>query len=172
MIKKKLIFKLRTLESFIVCSPHWQTCQFQVSLPRFWAFYPHTRSSSPELMLCHNSGVSGIPSKPSSPISDLIKPVLVLWGSGCQNYRRQTARPKNWDNKRPMATKKSITFFTIRAYRLYPKPFKWNWLAVTTTILYRTILAFRKLANWLSKSTTGQPFAIMLRPMWKAVTFT
>ena len=171
MIKKKPTFELKILESFIICSSHWQTHQFQVSTPRFQASRSSTRSPSVEPTLCHSSGVSGIPSKSSLPISNLTKPVLVVWSSGCKSYRRLTLKPKNWGNKRPIVMKKSMRFFTIRAYRLYPKPFKRSWLAVTTTILWPAILALRRLANCWPKSTTGQPSATTLRPTWKAVTF-
>ena len=171
MIKKKPTFDLKTLEFFIVYSPHWWTRQFQISTPCFRVSRPSIRSSSAELRLCHSSGVSGVPFKPSSPMSSLIKPVLIVWGSGCKNCRRLTARPKNWDNKTPTVIKKLVRFFTIRAYCSYPKPFKRSWLAVTTTILWPAILASRKLANCWPENTTGQPSAPTLRPTWKAVTF-
>ena len=155
MIKKKPTFDLKTLKSFIVCSSHWQMHQFHVSSPRFWASCPNTKSSSAEPTLRHSSSVSGVPSKPSLPMSNLINLVLIVWGLGCKSCRRPTARPKNWGSKRPMATKKSMTFFTIKAHHLYLKPFKWNWLAVTTTILWPAILASRRLANCWAKNTTG-----------------
>ena len=147
MIKKKPIFKLTTLESFIVYSFHWQTHQFQVLIPSFRAFCLSTRSSSVESTVCHSFSVSWVLSKPSLQMSNLTKPVLVVWGLGCKNWRRSTARSKNWGNKRPTIIKKSMTFFTIRAYHLYPKLFKRSWLVVTTTILWPAILASRKLAN-------------------------
>ena len=90
-----LQFSLITLESFIVCSLHRQTRHFQVSITRFGASCSSTRSSSEEPTLCHSSGVSGVPSKPSSPMSDLTKPVLVIGGWGCKSCRRPTLRPKN-----------------------------------------------------------------------------
>ena len=68
-------------------------------------------------------------SKISSPMSNLIKPVLVVWASVCKSCRMLTKRLKNWGNKMPTATKKLITFLTIRAYRLYLKPFERSWLA-------------------------------------------
>ena len=171
MIKKKPIFKLRTLKSFIVCSSHWQTRQFEVSTPRFWASRPSTRSSSAEPTLCYNSSVFEVPSEPSLPISDFTKPVLVVSGSGCKSCRRPTLGPKNWGNKRLPVMKKSMRFFTIRAYHLYPKLFEQSWLAVITTIIWPAILALRRLATRWPKSTTGQPFATTLRPTWKAMTF-
>ena len=171
MIKKKLTFKLKTLKSFIICSLHWQMRPFQVSIPRFRASRPSTKSSSTKFMLCQSFGIFGLPSKPSLPMSNLMEPILVVWGSGCKSCRRPTARPKNWDNKRRMAMKKSMRFFTIKAYRWYPKPFKRSWLGVITTIFWSAILALRRLANCWPKNTTGQPSAITLRPTWKAVTF-
>ena len=162
-MKKKLTFELRTLKSFIVCSPHWQTRQFQVSTPRFWASCSSTRSLFAEPILCYSSGVFRVLSKLGLPISNFIKPILVVWGSGYKSCRRTTARPKNWGNKRPIARKKSMRFFTIGAYRLYPKPFEWSWLAVSTTIFWPAILVLRKFANCWPKNTTGQPFATMLR---------
>ena len=171
MIKKKPTFELKTLESFIVCSPYWQTRQFQVSTPRFRASCPSTWSSSAEPMFCHSSGISGVPSKPSSSMNNLTKPVLIVSGSGCKSCRRLTLRLKNWGNKRPTVMKKLMRFFTLRAYRLYPKPFEQSWLAVTTTICWPAILALRKLANCWPESTTGQSSATTLRPTWKAITF-
>ena len=138
-MKKKPIFKLRTLKSFIICSPHWQTRQFQVSTTRFRASRPSIRSSSAELTLCHSSGVFEIPYKPSLPMNNLIKPVLVVWGSGCKSCMSPTARSKNWGNKRSTVIKNSMRFFTIKAYRLYPKPFERSWLAVSTTIFWPAI---------------------------------
>ena len=164
MIKKNPTFKPKTLKSFIVCSFHWQMRQFQVSTPRFWASRPSIRYSSAKPMLCHSSGVFGVPSKPSLPMSNLTKPVLVVWGSGCKSCRWPTARPKNWNNKRPTIMKKLMKFFTIRAYRLYPKRFERSWLAVTTMIFWLAILALRRLANCWPKNTTGQSSAITLRP--------
>ena len=145
--------------------------QFQVLTPRFWASHPSNRSSSAEPMLCHSSGVSRVPSKPILPMSDLTKPVLVVWGSGCKSYRRPTLRPKNWGNKKPTIIKKLMRFFTIRAYCLYSKPFKRSWLAVTTTILWPAILTLRRLRNCWPKSTTGQTSDTMSSPTWKVVTF-
>ena len=165
MRKKKPIFELKILKSLIVCSPHWQTRQFQISTPRFWSSCPSTRSSSAEPTLCHSFGVSGVPSELSSSISNFIKPVLVVWDSGCKSCRRQTTRPKNWGNKKLTAMKKSMRFFIIRAYYSYPKPFKRSWLVITMTILWPAILALRRLANCWPKSTTGQPFATTSRPM-------
>ena len=153
MIKKKPTFKLKTLKFFIVCSPHWRMRQFQISTPRFRAFCLSTRSLSAEPTPCYSSGVSEIPSKPSSLMSDLIKPVLVIWGSGYKSCTRPTAKPQNWGNKRPTAIKKLIRFFIIRTYRLYLKPFERSWLAVTTTILWPAILASRRLANCWRQST-------------------
>ena len=170
-MKKKPTFKLKTLESFIICSPYWQTRQFQVSTSRFWASRLSTRSLSAEPTLCHSFCVSGVPSKPSSPMSNFMKPVLVVWDSGYKGCRKATTRPTNWGNKRPTAIKKSMRFFTTKAYRLYPKPFERSWLAVTTTILWAAILASKRLANCWLKNTTGQFFATTLRPTWKPVTF-
>ena len=164
MMKKKPTFELRTLESFIVCSSQWQTHQFQVSLPRFWASCPCNKSSSAEPTLCHSSSISGIPFELSLPMSNLMKPILVVWGSSCKCYRRPTAKPKNWSNQRPTDIKKAMKFFTIRAYHLYLKPFKQSWLAVTTTIFWPGILASKKLANYWPKSTTRQPSATTSRP--------
>ena len=90
-------------------------------------------------------------------MSDLMKPVLVVWGSSCKSCRRPTLRPKNWGNKRPTVIKKSMRFFTIKAYRLYPKPFERRWLAVTITILWPANLVLRRLTNCWPKSTTSQP---------------
>ena len=163
MRKKKPTFELKILESFIVCSPHWQTRQFQVSTPRFRASSPSNRFLSAKPTLCHSSNISGVPSKPSSPMSDLIKPVLVVWGLGCKSCRRPIARPKNWGNKRQTAIKKSMRFFTIRAYCLYPKPFKQSWLAITRTILWPAILASKRLANCWLENTTDQPSATTSR---------
>ena len=171
MIKKKPIFELKTLKSFIVCSPHWQTHQFQVLAQCFWPSRPSIRFSSVKSMLCYSSGVSGVPSKPSLPTNNLIKPILVVWGSGYQSCRRPTTRPKNWGNKKPTVIKKSMRFFTIRAYRLYPKPFKGSWLAITITIFWPAILASRRLANCWPKNTTSQPSTTTSRPTWKTVTF-
>ena len=95
MMKKKATFELRIIESFIVSSSHWQLRQFQVSTPRFQASCPSTRSSSAKPMPCHHFGVFGVPSQPSSPMNDPLKPVLVVWGSSCKSCRRPTARSKN-----------------------------------------------------------------------------
>ena len=165
MIKKKPIFELRILKCFIVYSHHWWTRQFQISIPHFWASCPSTRSLSEEPTLCHSSDFSGVPSKPSLPISNLIKPVLVVWGPGCKSCRRLTAKPKNWGNKKPMVIKKLMRFFIIRAYRLYPKPFKRSWLAVTTTIFWPAILASKRLVNCWPKKTTSQPSTTTSRPI-------
>ena len=151
MIKKKPTFELKTLKSFIVCSLHWQTHQFQVLTPCFRAFRPNTRFSSTELMLCHSSGLFRVPSKPSSSMSDLMKLILVVWSSCYKSCRRLTARPKNWGKKRLTAIKKLMTFFTVGVYHLYPKPFKQSWLAVTTTIFWLAIFASRRLANFWRK---------------------
>ena len=171
MTKKKPTFKLRIFKSFIGCSFHWQMRQFQVSKPRFWASSLSTRSSSAKPTLYHSSGISGVPSDPSSPMSNFTKLVLVVWGSGDKSCRRSPARPKNWGNKRPTVIKKSIRFFIIRAYCLYPNSFKQSWLAVRTKILWPAILASKRLANCWLKKTIGQPSATMSRPTWKAVTF-
>ena len=170
-MKKKPIFKLKTLKSFIVCSFHWQTYKFQVLTPYFRASRPSTRSSPTEPTLCHSSGVSEVSFKPNLPMSDLMKPGLVVWGSGCKSCRKLTARSKNWGNKRPTAAKKLMTFFTIRAYHSYPKPFEWSWLAITTTIFWPVILASKRFANCWSKNTIDQPSATTSRPKWKAATF-
>ena len=162
-MKKKPTFELRTLKSFIVYSLHRQTHQFQVLTPRFWSSCPSTRSFSAKPTLCHTSGVFEVLSKPSLPMRDFIKRVLIVWGSGCKSCRRPTARLKNWGYKKPTAMKKSMRFFTIRGYRLYSKLLKRSWLAVSTTILWLTILALRRLANYWPKSTTGQASATMPR---------
>ena len=170
-MKKKSIFKLKTFKSFIICSLHWHTRQFQVSTLHFRAFCPSIKSLSTQPMLCHSSSVCGIPSKPSSPMSEIIKPILLIWSLSCKSCRKPTAKPKNWDNKRPTTIKKSIRFFTIRAYRLYSKPFKRSWLAVTIIIFWPAILVLKRLANCWPKNITGQPSATMSKPMWKAVIF-
>ena len=168
MIKKKPTFKLKTLKSFIFCSPHWQTRQFQVSTPRFWFYCPSTRTLSAEHTLCHSSGISEIPFEPSLPMSKLIKWVLVVWGLGYKSCIRLTVRSKNWGKKKPMAIKKSMRFFTIRAYYLYPKPFKRSLLAVTMTILWPAILASRRLANCWPKSYNPLPRRQGLRErLWR-----
>ena len=170
-MKKKTTFEQRRLKSFIDCSFYWQMLQFQVAAPRLQAYRLNTKSQFAELVLCHSSGVFEVPSKLNLPINNLIKPLLVVWGSDCKNYRKPTATPKNWSNKRPTAIKKLIRFFTIKDYRLYLKPFKRNWLAVITTIFWPAILASKKLVNCWPKNTTGQSFATMSRPMWKVVRF-
>ena len=145
MIKKKPTFKMRTLKSFIVCSPHWQTRQFQVLTPCFQASRRSTRSLSTEPTLSYSCSVSGVSFKPSLPMSNLTKLVLVVWGLGCKSCRRLTSRPKNWNNKKLTIMKKSMRFFTIRAYRLYPKLFEQRWWAVTTTIFWPVKLHWENL---------------------------
>ena len=154
-MKKKPTFELKTLRLFIIYSFHWQTRQIKVSTPCFVAFRPSTRFSSAKPTLCHSSGISPVFPKPSLPMSNVIKPVLVVWSSGCKSCRRSTARPKNGGNKKLTATKKSMTFFTIRDYCLYPKPFKRSWLGVSMTIFRLAILALRRLANSWPKNTIG-----------------
>ena len=131
---KKKSFRLKALKFFIVYNLQWQMLQFQVLMPWCQAFCLSIRSQSAELTFCHSSADFEIFSKPSLPMRDFIKPVLVVWGSGCKSCRRLIVRLKDWGNQKSNAIKKSIRFFTIKAYRLYPKPFKWSWSTITTTI--------------------------------------
>ena len=42
-MKKKLIFKVKILKSFIVYCSYWQILQFQVLAPRFQAYRLNTK---------------------------------------------------------------------------------------------------------------------------------
>ena len=83
-------------------------------------------------------------SKPTLLIKNIIKPVLIVWDSSCRSCKRPTTKLKYWWNKRPTDTKKSIRFFTMRAYNLYPKLFEWRWLALSTTIFWPAILGSKR----------------------------
>ena len=163
IIKKKSIFELKILELFIVCSLYCQMLQFQVLKPRFQASRLSTKFQFTEPTLFYSYGVSGISFKPSSPMRNLIKPVLVVKSLDCKGYKRPTVRLKDWGNKMPMATKKWMRFFTIKAYCLYPKLFKRKWLAVNTKIFWLAILAFTKQVSCWPKKIIGQPSTITLR---------
>ena len=137
---------------------------FYVSMPRFQAFCLNTKFQSVKSTLCHSYGIFKISFKPSLPIKNLIKPVLVVWRLSCKSCRMATARPKDSNNKKPIAICQLMRFFIITAYCLYPKPFKRNWLAVITTIFWPAILISKKRMSYWHKNTMSQPSAIMSRP--------
>ena len=107
-------------------------CQFQILV--FQAFCFNIKSKSAKPILHHNFEISGAHSKPSQLMRHLIKLILLVWGSGYKNRKRQTARPKNWDNKNLVATNKLMRFFIIKNYHWSSKPFEQGLLAIITAI--------------------------------------
>ena len=82
-----------------------------------------------------------------------------------QELQEADSEPQELKQKKPTAIKKSMRFFTIGAYCLYPKQFKQNWLAVIIIILWPTILALNRLVNCCPENITNQFSTTTSKPM-------
>lgn len=125
IIKKNLIFKLRILKSFIICSFYLQIPQYQVYLFCFSSF--SIRFFFCGLTFSHSSASFGANSVYNLPIKVYTRSILEVCGLGFKNYRKLTAKLKNINNKAyQMAIKKTTTFFTTKIYFLCPSLFKYS----------------------------------------------